>query len=657
MPSTPADIESDYAHRHQTLTAQFAATVRHSTVVRLALFSAVAALVYTVVAAGRGRYPLRLSLLPLAAAVALLLWLLRLYTTQDRLARLSALYERALARVRHTPLPPGATPIPTGEDLRPAHHLFDRDLSILGPDSLFSALCTVRTGLGQRGLANLLLHPSHSVAEIRARQIAVQELTPNFTLREHIALLGVTNAQQLPATHFDLWFADPHTPFPRYAPPLLALLSTLLLAGLIAGAAHWLPWSTVVPNLLLLAIFQSAICLLLRRRVLPILAQAKRLAPQLLMLRDGILLLQRYPAESSHLRDLQSQIPPAAPAHLRRLHNLFSIAEQRTKEYFFVFSLLTAAGTQTAIAAERWRQQHGPAMQEWIAAWSHFEALNALATFTHEHPQYPFPTLLAVAQPQISPSDSVILSGGAAESTDLRFAPAQPAGPSTNPVVPTETAGVAERPASPTINHATFDATDLAHPLLPTAIPNTITLNAETRFLVISGSNMAGKSTLLRAIGVNTVLALAGAPVRATAFTLTPLALGASIALADSLAEGRSKFRAEVERLRDLVALTHNPEGIPVLFLVDEILSGTNSVDRQQASDSILRSLLGNRAIGALSTHDLALTAIAEDLQLHGENTHMASPDPADPLAFDYLLKPGPNRSSSAQAILRLLGL
>ena len=597
----PTDPEPAYAERLQHLTVSFARAVRLSSTVRLALFAAVAALVDTVVSAGRGRYPLRLSAIPLVAAIALLLWLLRLYATQDRLARLSALYDRALSRVRHTPLPTGATPNPTGEDLRPPHHLFDRDLSILGPDSLFQHLATVRTGLGQRGLANLLLHPSPSVPEILARQQAIQELAPSLDLREHIALLGATNAQQLPATHFDLWLADPSTPFPRYAPPVLALLSALLVAGLLLGAVHTLPWSTVLPNLLLIAILQSAISLHLRRRVLPILEQSKRLQSQLLMLRDGLVLLRQCPAHSPHLHALQAQVPPEASRHLRHLHSLFSIADQRTKEYFFVFSLLTAAGTQTAIAVERWRQKHGPSMAQWVAAWSHFEALNALATFTFEHPHYPFPTLLDQNHP------------------------------------------------------ATFEATNLAHPLLPEAIPNAVTLNPETRFLVISGSNMAGKSTLLRAIGANAVLALAGAPVRSTALRLTPLALGASITLADSLAEGRSKFRAEVERLRDLVHLTHQHP--PVLFLIDEILSGTNSVDRQHASDSILRSLIANGALGALSTHDLALTAIAEDPTLHGKNTHMASPDADDPLAFDYRLKPGPNTSSSAQAILRLLGL
>ena len=164
---------------------------------------------------------------------------------------------------------------------------------------------------------------------------------------------------------------------------------------------------------------------------------------------------------------------------------------------------------------------------------------------------------------------------------------------------------------------------------------------------------MAGKSTLLRSIGVNAVLAYAGAPVRAQSLRLTPLTLGASLALTDSLAEGRSKFLAEVERLSAIVRASASA---PLLFLVDEIFSGTNSEDRRTAARAVLEKLLVNQAIGALSTHDLALTDLATPHNT-GLNVHMASPDPADPLAFDYLLKPGINTASSALAILRLIGI
>ena len=386
------------------------------------------------------------------------------------------------------------------------------------------------------------------------------------------------------------------------------MLSALLVGGLLAGAAHWLPWSTLLPNLGLIAVLQSGIAWSVRPRVLPILEQGKRLQAQLLMLRDGLLLLGRYPARTPYLQALQARIPAGAPRELRRVHSLFSIAEQRSKEYFYVLSLLVGAGTQTAIATERWRLRNGAAMGEWIAVWSQFEAMVALATYAHEHPDHTYPELLAAPHPP------------------------------------------------------TFEATGLAHPLLPRAVPNAITLDAGTRLLLISGSNMAGKSTLLRAIGVNAVLAQAGAPVRATSARLTPLKIGASIALTDSLAEGRSRFLAEVERIRDILALTDpgeadGGEAVPVLFLIDEIFSGTNSLDRQRASDGILRSLIRRGALGALSTHDLALTAIAEEPELHACNVHMASPSVEDPLAFDYLLKPGVNTSSSAQAILRMLHL
>jgi DNA mismatch repair ATPase MutS len=186
------------------------------------------------------------------------------------------------------------------------------------------------------------------------------------------------------------------------------------------------------------------------------------------------------------------------------------------------------------------------------------------------------------------------------------------------------------------------------------AIKNDVFLDAATRFLLISGSNMAGKSTLLRAVGCNTVLALAGAPVCARAAKMSALRVGASLALVDSLAEGKSKFLAEVERLRDIVALAGSGE---CLFLIDEIFSGTNSADRRAAAEAVLRALIRAGAIGALSTHDLALAELAEVPELGGVNVHMASPVENDPLAFDYLLKPGVNRTTNALAIVRMLGL
>jgi DNA mismatch repair ATPase MutS len=205
-------------------------------------------------------------------------------------------------------------------------------------------------------------------------------------------------------------------------------------------------------------------------------------------------------------------------------------------------------------------------------------------------------------------------------------------------------------------SEAAFAAQGLAHPLLlrESCVANDAGFDAQTRFWIISGSNMAGKSTLLRSIGLNVVLALAGAPVRAESLSLAPFRICASISIADSLLEGKSRFMAEVERIRDTIAAA---SAGPVLFLIDEIFSGTNSHDRRIAAESVVKALIASGAIGALSTHDLALTEIAPLPGLMGENVHMCSRSDEDALDFDYLVKPGVNRQSNALAIVKLAGV
>ena len=196
----------------------------------------------------------------------------------------------------------------------------------------------------------------------------------------------------------------------------------------------------------------------------------------------------------------------------------------------------------------------------------------------------------------------------------------------------------------------------LGHPLLPdvSCVRNDIQLNQGSRFYLISGSNMSGKSTLMRAIGLNTVLAQAGAPVRAQALRLSRLSVCASLSVVDSLLNGKSKFMAEVDRLRQTIETAM--AGEPVLFLIDEIFSGTNSPDRRVAAEAVVRTLIDAGAIGALSTHDLALTGIANAAR-HGVNVHTGSRDGTDPMDFDYRLKPGVTQETNALAIARLAGV
>jgi len=607
-PSTYPEVESSYRElltQHQQRHATLDARLR--TILQLLAAAAIAVVWLTVKSfhSGTAAWPFLVAF----AAIGALVWQsLKRQHAQSLEQRLIDFYEKSLRRVQHTPpepLLPGE-PIPEpGIELRPPGHLYERDLDLLGADSLFALLATVRTGPGQRGLARYLLDPAPH-AETILRQQAVRELLPQTELREQIALLGASKFHQISGTFFDDWLDEQPPTFHAIFRPILVVTAILGLALLFAALFHLRTWGDLLPNIALIFAIQIAICAFLRIRVVPLLKGGARLELNVRLLRDGLTLMQKTAFTAEKLTTLQqaSLSPAGAVPALKSLIASLTIVEQRTKEYFNFISLLTAAGTQAAISIAKWKRQHAPAMRVWLAAWSEFEALNALATYAFENP---------VGEENLNTWPELL--------------------PPTHPPL--------------------FEATALAHPLLAGAIPNDVALGTNTQFFLISGSNMSGKSTLLRAIGINAVLAYAGAPVRAATIRLTPLTLGASLALTDSLAEGRSKFKAEVARLS---AIVHASDRTPVLFLVDEIFSGTNSADRRTAAAAVLTRLLANQAIGALSTHDLALTELATP-ENSGQNVHMASPDPEDPLAFDYKLKPGPNTQTNALAIIRMMGL
>ena len=535
-------------------------------------------------------------LLVFAAMVLLVMRYLRLQAEIEIEARLLAMYDTALRRVDGTETQSGLSG--PGAALE---HLYARDLDLFGPQSLFGLLATVRTTVGEAGLARYLLERV-SQPESLLRQQAVRELAPQTRVRERIALLGTSHIQRISSGLIDEWLEAPAPRFPAFLRPVLMASAALVCALLLWPGRFGLhPWSAVVPWAAAVLAVQGGVCYGFRGKIAPLLASSVRLQQSIRLFGEGLALLEELSFSTAKLRTLQDRAlePAGAVTELRRLQSLLSIAEQRGQGYFLPLSLLLAGGAQTAISIAQWKRKHAGAMRAWLAAWSEFEALNALATYAFEHPENAWPELL------------------------------------------------------PEEHEPMFVAEELGHPLLAGAVTNEVRLGGQSRFYLISGSNMSGKSTLLRSIGVNAVLAYAGAPVRARALQLTPLVLGASLALTDSLAEGTSKFKAEVARLAALVAAGRQA---PVLFLVDEIFSGTNSADRRTAAAAVLRALLSHGGIGALSTHDLALTELANEGN-GGLNLHMASADEEDPLLFDYKLKPGVNTSSNALAIVRMMGL
>jgi hypothetical protein len=531
------------------------------------------------------------------AATLLVIAVWRVIVARERKqARITNLYAAALDRVNDVVPQTGHT----GEEFVPDGHLYACDLDIVGEGSLFGKLATTRTAIGQRALADLLLYPSTAEAA-RLRQSAVQELTPMLDLRERVALLGTSKFEEIPAETYETWLEVETAVPPVWYQPALIAVTALWMVLLLVSWLHFGGIAVLLHPLESVLLAQGMLCLWLRPQSIQELTAAKRLLGQTAILRRGLAIVASETFHTERLVALQRECSGQDKA-LRQLERWLTVVEHRDKEWFSVLSVIVCGGTHTAFALRNWKRRHGEAMRGWLAAWSELEALLALATYAAEH------------------SGNVY-----AEIVD---------------------------------QDAVFVATALTHPLLPRgqAVANDLSLGTDTRFLLISGSNMAGKSTLLRTLGTNAVLALAGAPVPAKSMQLSALHIGTSLAIRDSLADGRSKFLAEVERLRDVLAMARaNPS--QSLFLIDEIFSGTNSADRRIAAESVLRGLLAAGSIGALSTHDLALAELAEVAGLRGRNMHMASPDESDPLAFDYLLKPGVNRTTNALAIVKMLGL
>jgi hypothetical protein len=532
--------------------------------------------------------------LPLPVAAASAHRLRRNRHESSRMWRLKRFYHRAIERVKGNWAGCGFASDHYGD----ANHVYARDLHLFGEGSLFELLCIARTSIGRRGLANYLLE-APALEETVLRQEAVRELRSRVDLREKVATLGEFDFAESRWDTFEEWLGSPALQFHRLLPVAAAITSGLLAGLILAGFDKVLPWPPLAAWIGALLVFHAAVGIFFRARVHRGLEWVRPVSIETGVLGGGLALLAGEQFESSKLRGLSDRVRGGAVA-IRKLERLLHALAERDKEFFYLFSRLLLVGTQLCIAVEQWRGEHGESLKGWLGAWAEFEALNALACYGYEHPENTFPELSA--------------------------------------------------------GETCFEARELGHPLLPreSCVPNDVELNRASSFYVISGSNMSGKSTLMRSIGLNAVLAFAGAPVRAQALRLSGLSMFASLSVVDSLLEGKSKFLAGVDRLRLAIQAA---EKKTVLFLVDEIFGGTNSRDRRIAAEAVVRTLVTRGAIGALSTHDLALSEIAGAEGLHGVNVHMGSRDPADPMKFDYKLRPGVTTEANALAIARLAGV
>ena len=523
----------------------------------------------------------------------------RFHRRQARLKRAIQFHEEGLARLEDRWAGTGSA----GEAYVDPTHPYADDLDLLGRGSLFERLCRARTRAGADRLASWLLRGSEtSSEEIRARQEAVAELRPHLTLREEIALLGEKVDQSVAPEALVTWGESPVS-FPKGSRGL-SIVAAILGTTTLGSVILWFGLGD--RTLALAAIFAETIFLFLfRQRIASINGAADRPCRELRVLAEILARIEREEFQSPLLRKIGATLaldgePPSR--QIARLSRWIDLLDSTRNQAFAPFAYLLLVPAQIALAIDRWKGQSGRLIGPWIEAVAEFEALLSLASYAFEHPEDPFPEL-------------------------------------------TEEPG------------ARYEASGLGHPLLPRAhcVRNEIELGESIQLLIVSGSNMSGKSTMLRTVGINAVLAYAGAPVCATRLHLSRLAIGASLHPQDSLQSGASRFYAEITRLRQVVELTKGPA--PVLFLLDEILSGTNSHDRCIGAEAVLQGLLARGAIGLTTTHDLALTRIVDPLGGRARNVHFEDHLEANRMVFDYRMRPGIVTHSNALALMRAVGL
>ncbi|MGD0426150.1 MAG: mismatch repair protein [Candidatus Acidiferrales bacterium] len=507
-------------------------------------------------------------------------------------------YERGLARLEDRWTGTGAS----GERFRNPKHVYADDLDIFGTACLFELLSTARLPMGEERLAQWLSAAS-PVPEIHERQKVIVELRDKLDLREELALLGEDLKVRLDPSSLENW---------AEAAPLLPagpwrIVSAFLAISAAATTIYLLATLRLWPLAIVLAL-EVIVLLWLRTRAEKVVSSLACNAEGLGLFADILQRLEREPFVSPRLQGFAAERKAGhqtSSQSVRQLANIVYWIDAREDLLGRLLELPVLYTVQCAFAAESWRKRHGSKLRAWVDIAAEMEALLSLAGYSYEHPNDPFP----------------------------EFAEEIPNAP------------------------AVFLGEELGHPLIPSAecVRNSVRLDPQTRLLLVSGSNMSGKSTYLRAAGINAVLALAGAPIRGKALRMTPVRLGTSIRRVDSLQEHRSSFYTEILRIRDVFELTEGSQR--VLFLFDELLEGTNSNDRRIGSEGLLRALLERGAMGIVTTHDLALTDIAQALPHAVRNVHFQDYVEEGKMRFDHKLLDGVVAKSNALELMRLIGL
>ncbi|GAB3899366.1 MutS-related protein [Spirosoma agri] len=590
--------------QHQFTDAEKAAHQRHNQLAfwRLIWFIASVAAVWLLI-----RIDQQLgAVLALVVGLAGFLFLLKKHQAirhlRDQNHHLAFINQDEAARLKRNYLRPE-----TGEQYANPTHAYTGDLDVFGKHSLFRLLNRTHTHEGQRQLA-AWLQAAAGPDTVGLRQQAAAELKSNIDWRqqfEALAYLEETITRSPDA--LVKWATAEVSPLPGYLNVVRFAFPAVTLGLFVAWLTGYVPGAFV-----LLALFVQGIVLSqTSARAKDVSEQTVEISTALRAFRALFQQAEHVTGEAARLRAIREALTSTDKGASEAIGHLSQLTEglnyRRNPYFYLLFGIATLWDVHYLFRLERWRNEHGPHLGRWFDALGELEALNSLAGFAYAHPTYTTPSIVE--------------------------------------------------------GQLTLAIESAAHPLLAPdrSIANSLTLTGNGQTILITGSNMSGKSTFLRTVGANVVLALAGAVVSADGFACSPVRVFTSMRTHDSLEESTSSFYAELKRLQTLITLSKQPttatqKQMPMLYFLDEILKGTNSADRHRGAEALIRQLHRTTASGFVSTHDLELGQLTDSSDFV-RNYHFQSDLHNGELLFDYKLRTGICESFNASQLMQAIGI
>lgn len=488
------------------------------------------------------------------------------------------------------------------EEYKPEHHEYANDLDIFGRASLFQYINRCTSEQGKKLFAGWFLDPA-STEIILERQEAVKELSQKLEWRQQLQSYGIADSINIETEKkIENWLLEDFQFLNKTHWKLLRfILPAISFTFLILHLADFISSGIFYPSILLMLIVSFGIS----KMITPSFTKLNKVAPQLETLSDSVSWIEKGDFKSKRLVDLRSNYTDGSTLSsqiIKKLKKILDNTDIRLNPLVFIpLNTFLFWDLQQVIILETWKKENKENIGHWFHSLAEIESLTSLANLSFNHPDWCFPV--------ISKEQGTIVTDS------------------------------------------------LGHPLIPKEklVTNSFSTEENEGLNLITGSNMAGKSTFLRSVGVNIVLAMMGSPVCANSFTVSNMKVISSMRVSDNLEENTSTFYAELKKLKEVIEAVYRNE--KVFLLLDEILRGTNSADRHTGSKALIKQLIHHNAAGLIATHDLELAKLADEFPSRLHNYHFDVQVAGDELYFDYKLKKGVCTSMNASLLMKKIGI